>query len=53
MDLLVERSQFGHGGNQEIIDPISRFGDVEVLLVTPQMQAEEVGDEAQIRGLED
>lgn len=53
MDLLVERSQFGHGGNQEIIDPISRFGDVEVLLVTPQMQAKEVGDEAQSRGLVD
>ncbi|HJM18413.1 MAG TPA: gamma-glutamyl-gamma-aminobutyrate hydrolase family protein [Candidatus Thalassarchaeaceae archaeon] len=51
MDLLVERSQFGHGGNQEVIDPISNFGDVEVLLVTPQMQTEEVGFGAQNGGL--
>ena len=49
-DLLVERSEFGHGGNQEIIKPFAEFGDVKVLLVTPQMQSSEIGKDAQILG---
>ena len=49
-DLLVERSEFGHGGNQEIIKPFAEFGDVEVLLVTPQMQSNEIGKDAQKLG---
>jgi|TARA_B100000214_G_scaffold90504_1_gene62497 GMP synthase-like glutamine amidotransferase len=51
IDLLVERSEFGHGGNQEVIQPIAEGGSVEVLLVTPQMQSEEVGLRAQEEGL--
>ena len=51
MDLLVERSEFGHGGNQEVIAPMAESGEVEVLLVTPQMQSEEVGNKAQKEGL--
>jgi GMP synthase-like glutamine amidotransferase len=51
IDLLVERSEFGHGGNQEVIQPIARTGAVEVLLVTPQMQSEEAGVRAQEEGL--
>ena len=43
IDLLVERSEFGHGGNQEVIQPIAEMGEVEVLLVTPQMQSEKSG----------
>jgi len=50
IDLLVERSEFGHGGNQEIIKPFAEFGDVEVLLVTPQMQSNIVGEYAQKNG---
>ncbi len=51
IDLLVERSEFGHGGNQEVINPISERGKVEVLLVTPQMQSEEIGVRALEEGL--
>ena len=51
VDLLVERSEFGHGGNQEIVQPIAERGAVEVLLVTPQMQSEEAGLRAQKEGL--
>ena len=51
IDLLVERSEFGHGGNQEVIQPIAEGGSVEVLLVTPQMQSEEAGLRAQEEGL--
>jgi len=50
LDLLVERSEFGHGGNQEVIHPIAEGGPVEVLLVTPQMQSEEIGLRAQDEG---
>jgi len=53
IDLLVERSEFGHGGNQEVIQPIAEAGAVEVLLVTPQMQSEEAGLRAQEEGLVD
>ena len=53
IDLLVERSEFGHGGNQEVIQPIAEAGAVEVLLVTPQMQSEEAGLRAQKEGLVD
>ena len=38
IDLLVERAEFGHGGNQEVIRPMAKISNVEVLLVTPQMQ---------------
>ncbi|MFL2975793.1 MAG: type 1 glutamine amidotransferase [Candidatus Thalassarchaeaceae archaeon] len=51
IDLLVERSEFGHGGNQEVIQPIAERGAVEVLLVTPQMQSVEAGQRAQEEGL--
>ena len=43
VDLLVERAAFGHGGNQEVIRPFAARGDVELLLVTPQMQSFEAG----------
>ncbi len=43
IDLLVERAEFGHGGNQEVIKPIAALSDVEVLLITPQMQSFESG----------
>ena len=47
VDLLVERAEFGHGGNQEVVRPFAAFGDVELLLVTPQMQSFEAGKKAQ------
>ena len=50
LDLLGERSQFGHGGNQEMVRPLAEAGSVEVLLLTPQMQSQEVGDRAQKEG---
>jgi len=50
IDLLVERSEFGHGGNQEIVRPLADSGSVEVLLVTPQMQSGEAGQRAQDAG---
>ncbi|MFL2493690.1 MAG: glutamine amidotransferase-related protein [Candidatus Thalassarchaeum sp.] len=43
VDLLVERAVFGHGGNQEVVRPFAARGDVELLLVTPQMQSFEAG----------
>lgn len=43
IDLLVERAEFGHGGNQEVIKPLAALSDVEVLLVTPQMQSFDAG----------
>ena len=46
VDLLVERATFGHGGNQEVIRPFAARGDVELLLVTPQMQSFEAGARA-------
>ena len=51
LDLLDERSEFGHGGNQEIFAPIAEFGSVEVLLLTPQMQSPEAGERAQKEGV--
>ena len=51
IDLLVERSEFGHGGNQEIVAPIADSGSVEVLLLTPQMQSQKAGDRAQEQGM--
>ena len=51
LDLLVERSEFGHGGNQEVIQPIAEFGNVDVFLLTPQMQSLESGDKAADEGL--
>ena len=47
VDLLVERAEFGHGGNQEVVRPFAAAGDVELLLVTPQMQSFEAGKKAQ------
>ena len=44
LDLLVERAEFGHGGNQEVIRPFLKNVDVEVLLLTPQMQSFESGN---------
>ena len=51
LDLLVERSEFGHGGNQEVIQPIAREGDVDIFLLTPHMQSEESGIKANEEGL--
>ncbi len=39
LDLLAERAEFGHGGNQEVVRPFLKSSDVEVLLITPQMQS--------------
>ena len=47
VDLLVERAAFGHGGNQEVVRPFAARGDVEMLLVTPQMQSFEAGAKAE------
>jgi GMP synthase (glutamine-hydrolysing) len=47
LDLLVERAEFGHGGNVEILTPlVKRFSEVEVFLLTPQFQSDEVGKRA-------
>lgn len=47
LDLLVERAEFGHGGNVEILTPIAeRFPTVEVLLLTPQFQSADIGERA-------
>jgi len=44
LDLLVERAEFGHGGNMEILFPLAeRFSTLEVLLLTPQFQSDDVG----------
>ncbi|MBN16610.1 MAG: hypothetical protein CMB37_00410 [Euryarchaeota archaeon] len=41
-DLLVERAEFGHGGNIEVLRPFLNNSDVvECLLLTPQMEAED------------
>ena len=47
VDLLVERAAFGHGGNQEVVRPFAARGDVELLLVTPQMQSFEAGTKSE------
>ena len=47
VDLLVERAAFGHGGNQEVIKPFAARGEVELLLVTPQMQSFKAGEKAE------
>ena len=40
LDLLVERAEFGHGGNMEVIAPlVAKDGRVEVFLLTPQFQS--------------
>ncbi len=42
LDLLVERPDFGHGGNLEVIRPfVESLGRVEVWLLTPQFQSVE------------
>lgn len=51
LDLLVERSEFGHGGNQEVIQPLAKGGDVEIFLLTPHMQSEDSGMRAIEEGL--
>ena len=39
LDLLAERSEFGHGGNIEMVKPFTEFHtNIEVLLVTPQFE---------------
>ncbi|HIB23353.1 MAG: hypothetical protein CXX81_14815 [Methanobacteriota archaeon] len=44
LDLLVERAEFGHGGNMEILFPLAeRFSTLEVLLLTPQFQSDDIG----------
>ncbi|MED5230989.1 MAG: type 1 glutamine amidotransferase [Candidatus Thermoplasmatota archaeon] len=47
VDLLVERAAFGHGGNREVLRPFAVRGDVEMLLVTPQMQSFEAGEKSE------
>lgn len=43
LDLLVERAEFGHGGNMEILFPLAeRFSTLEVLLLTPQFQSDDI-----------
>ena len=47
LDLLVERAEFGHGGNIEVLTPlVSRAPSLEVWLLTPQFQSESVGERA-------
>jgi GMP synthase (glutamine-hydrolysing) len=54
IDLLAERSTFGHEGNLQMLSPLSKHGEVEVWLLTPQMQDGAVGGEMpQVLGLED
>lgn len=44
LDLLVERAEFGHGGNLEIVRPMAATsGGVEVWLLTPQFQSQQSG----------
>jgi GMP synthase-like glutamine amidotransferase len=44
LDLLVERAEFGHGGNMEILFPLAeKFSTLEVLLLTPQFQSDDIG----------
>jgi len=38
-DLLAERSEFGHGGNVEMIKPFTKsYSEIEVFLITPQYE---------------
>ena len=54
LDLLVERTTFGHEGNLQMISPLSEHGEVEVWLLTPQMQDGAVGGVVpQMLGVED
>jgi|GEM_PF-77784 len=47
LDLLVERAEFGHGGNLEVLRPlVAKGGEIECLLLTPQVQSSEVGERA-------
>jgi GMP synthase (glutamine-hydrolysing) len=47
LDLLVERAEFGHGGNMEILFPLAeRFSTLEVLLLTPQFQSANIDERA-------
>lgn len=43
LDLLVEREEFGHGGNLEVVRPFLKHGGVEVWLLTPQAQSGPLG----------
>jgi len=39
LDLLAERSEFGHGGNIEMVKPFTEFhSELEVFLITPQYE---------------
>ena len=39
LDLLAERSEFGHGGNIEMVKPFTEFNsELEVFLITPQYE---------------
>ena len=39
LDLLAERSEFGHGGNIEMVKPFTKLNsNLEVLLITPQYE---------------
>ncbi len=47
LDLLVERAEFGHGGNMEILFPLAeKFSTLEVLLLTPQFQSADIDERA-------
>ena len=40
LDLLAERSEFGHGGNIEMIKPFTKIhSEIEVFLITPQYES--------------
>ncbi|MDP6098642.1 MAG: gamma-glutamyl-gamma-aminobutyrate hydrolase family protein [Candidatus Thalassarchaeaceae archaeon] len=44
LDLLVERAEFGHGGNMEVLSPLANLASsLEVWLLTPQFQSDSVG----------
>jgi len=39
LDLLAERSEFGHGGNIEMVKPFAKlYSEIEVYLITPQYE---------------
>ena len=47
LDLLVERAEFGYGGNIEILSPIANnFPSLDVWLLNPQFQSDELGESA-------
>ena len=49
LDLLVERAEFGHGGNLEVVRPLAAdVGRVDVWLLTPQFQSRRCGRQASI-----